>query len=45
MSNVFVYKLRNDGGIENIAKEVGFNKIIFTNGFQSSLGQSWTINL
>lgn len=44
MSQPLVYKFQNDLDLERMAKEVKFTKIIYTNGFQSSLGKTWTVD-
>jgi hypothetical protein len=41
MSDVMVYQLRNNGGIDNQAKVYGFEKIIFTDGYK----HKWTVKL
>jgi hypothetical protein len=45
MSKPLVYKLQNEVKIDEQAKVFGFTKIVLTNGFESSLGQTWTIDL
>lgn len=41
MSRPLVYKLANDGKVYQTAKEWGFKKIVFSDGYDSS----WTYDL
>lgn len=45
MSQPLVYKFQNDLNIPEQAKKFGFKKVNYTNGFESSLGKSWTVDL
>ncbi len=45
MSQPLVYKFQNEVRIDEQAKNVGFSKIVYSNGFQSSLGRTWTVDL
>lgn len=45
MSQPLVYKFQNEFKIQDQASSFGFRKIIYTNGFESSLGQTWTADL
>jgi len=45
MSKPLVYKFQNEIKIEDQARPIGFKKVIYTNGFESSLGETWTENL
>jgi hypothetical protein len=45
MSKPLVYKLTNEMDLQDLARQRGFEKIIFTNGFKSSIGETWTVNL
>jgi hypothetical protein len=45
MSRPLVYKLQNDVKIEGVARSLGFKKLIYTDGFQSSFGRTWTSDL
>ena len=45
MSQPLVYKFQNELKVSDNAKSAGFSKIIYTNGFESSLGDTWTIKL
>ena len=45
MSQPMVYKFQNEAKVPETASAFGFNKIIYTNGFQSSLGETWNIKL
>ena len=45
MSQPLVYKFQNEIGIDEQARFFGFKKIIYTNGFDSSLGETWTVAL
>lgn len=45
MSDVFVYQLQNTVGIAGQVSGLEFSKIVFTNGFESDLGQTWTVKL
>jgi hypothetical protein len=45
MSKPLVYKFQNDMKIDSQATMMGFSKLVFTNGFESDLGETWTIDL
>lgn len=45
MSQPLVYKFQNEIKINDQASNLGFKKIIYTNGFDSSLGETWTVDL
>jgi hypothetical protein len=45
MSKPLVYKFQNEIKLDEQARDAGFSKLVFTKGFDSSLGQTWTINL
>jgi len=45
MSKTLVYQLQNEHNIDDSAKAAGFKNLVMTNGFESSLGQTWTIDL
>ncbi len=45
MSQPLIYKFQNEIKIDEQAKNVGFSKLVYTNGFESSLGKSWIVNL
>ena len=45
MSQPLVYKFQNEMDLPAQAKTMGFKRLILTNGFESSLGHSWTIDL
>ncbi|WP_427914865.1 zinc ribbon domain-containing protein [Ramlibacter sp. MMS24-I3-19] len=45
MSQPLVYKFQNEIDVPSQARKFGFTKIVYTNGFESSLGESWTVNL
>lgn len=45
MSPPLVYKFQNELGIPDQARKPGFSKITYTNGFSSSLGSTWTVDL
>jgi hypothetical protein len=45
MSQPLVYQFQNTNDLPAAASSRGFTKIIYTNGFESSLGQTWTIKL
>lgn len=45
MSKPLVYQFNNEMDIQTVAKKFGFTKVVLTNGFESDLGQTWTINL
>jgi len=45
MSQPLIYKFQNEIKIDEQAKNVGFSKLIYTNGFESSLGKTWTVTL
>ncbi len=45
MSQPLVYKFQNEIKIDEQARDVGFSKLVYTNGFESSLGSTWTVNL
>ncbi|MFK4706050.1 hypothetical protein ABIC83_002889 [Roseateles asaccharophilus] len=45
MSKPLVYKFRNEMDLDTKAKNLGFKKLEYTNGFESSLGETWTVDL
>lgn len=45
MSESLAYRTQKEGVISENANMLGFNKIIYTNGFRSSLGSSWSYDL
>lgn len=45
MSKPLVYKFQNETEIKRHATKFGFAKLIYTNGFESELGQTWTVDL
>lgn len=45
MSQPLIYKLQNELGVPEQARKLGFSKITYTNGFRSSLGSTWTVDL
>lgn len=45
MSQPLVYKFQNEMNIPSQAKNVGFKKVVYTNGFEGSLGETWTVDL
>ena len=45
MSQPLVYKFQNEIKISEQAAPLGFTKLVYTNGFESSLGKTWTIDL
>lgn len=45
MSQPLVYKLQNEINVSAQASAQGFTKLVYTNGFESSLGKTWTIDL
>lgn len=45
MSQPLVYKFQNEMDLPAQAKSMGFKRLILTNGFESSLGRSWTFDL
>lgn len=45
MSQPVIYQLQNTANVTEYAKQFGFKKVIFTNGFESYLGETWTSNL
>lgn len=45
MSQPLVYKFQNDIKIDDQARILGFTRLVYTNGFDSSLGETWTIDL
>lgn len=45
MSQPLVYKFQNEIKIGDQATPLGFTQIVFTNGFDSSLGRTWTVDL
>lgn len=45
MSQPLVYKFQNEIKVDQQATPLGFTKLEYTNGFQSSLGKTWTIDL
>ncbi len=45
MSQPLVYKFQNEFNLPVIARDLQFQKLIYTNGFESSLGETWTVDL
>lgn len=45
MSQPLVYKFQNEAKVSEQATPLGFTKLEYTNGFESSLGKTWTIDL
>jgi hypothetical protein len=45
MSQPLVYKFQNEIKIDNQAKNATFAKLVYTNGFESDLGRTWSISL
>jgi hypothetical protein len=45
MSWPLVYQFQNESKLGSLAKVNGFSKIIYTDGFESSLGETWTVKL
>lgn len=45
MSQPLVYKFQNDIKLDEQARYLGFSKLIYTDGFGSSLGKTWAIDL
>lgn len=45
MSQPLVYKFQNEIKVSEQAAPLGFTKLEYTNGFESSLGKTWTIDL
>jgi hypothetical protein len=45
MSQPLVYQLQNKEEINERASSLGFTKLVYTDGFQSWLGHTWTIDL
>jgi len=45
MSNPLSYKLHNESNVGEYAKSYGFKKVIYTNGFESDFGYTWTYTL
>lgn len=45
MSQPLIYKFQNEIKIADQARPLGFTSILYTNGFDGSLGQTWTVKL
>lgn len=45
MSQPLVYKFQNEIRIDRQAAPLGFTQLVYTNGFESSLGKTWTVDL
>jgi hypothetical protein len=45
MSRPIIYKFQSEMELDATAKKIGFNKIIYSNGFQGDLGKIWTIDI
>jgi hypothetical protein len=45
MSQPLVYKFQNEIDLSKQAIPLGFTKLVYTNGFESELGKTWTIDL
>jgi hypothetical protein len=42
MSKPLVYKFANEWNLADMAANYGFTRLVYTNGFASSLGETWT---
>jgi cytochrome c oxidase subunit IV len=45
MSQPLVYRFQNELKLSEKAKTFGFDRLIYTNGFSSDLGSTWTVDL
>ena len=45
MSQPLVYRFQNELKLPEKAKSFGFDRLIYTNGFSSDLGSTWTVDL
>lgn len=45
MSQPLVYKFQNEIKLAEKAQSFGFRKLVYSNGFQSDLGETWTVDL
>lgn len=45
MSQPLVYKFQNDMQLPSQARAVGFKKVVYSNGFESDFGKTWTVDL
>ncbi len=45
MSQPLIYKFQNEIKIQSQAAPLGFTQIVYTNGFESSMGKTWTVEL
>jgi hypothetical protein len=45
MSQPLIYKLQNEVDLPKVARSLGFRKIVYTNGFEGSMGNTWTVDL
>jgi hypothetical protein len=45
MSRPLMYKFENNSNIKEQAVGLGFTKLVYTNGFESQLGRTWTFDL
>lgn len=45
MSRPLVYKFQNELNLDEKAKSFGFKKLVYTNGLDGELGETWTIDI
>lgn len=45
MSRPLIYKFQNEVNLDSQAKAIGFKRVVYTNGFESDLGSTWTVKL
>jgi hypothetical protein len=45
MSQPLIYKFQNDIKLDEQARQFGFTRLEDTNGFDSELGRTWTVDL
>ncbi len=45
MSRPLIYQFQNEIKLDEQARSIGFTKLVYTNGFESDLGETWTVNL
>lgn len=45
MSQPLIYKFQNELKLGQQARNIGFSKLIYTNGFESDMGETWTVDL
>lgn len=45
MSQPLVYRFQNELKLDEQARTFGFDRLVYSNGFESDLGKTWTVKL